>query len=81
MLYGYAISQVYSTRMAEGVRVGRAPLVEVELQSGTYRGADAARAFEARLLGTTSAYVFLYDAASGEVTVVPVENLSRITPQ
>lgn len=80
-LYGFAISQVYSARMAQHVREGGAPAVEVELQSGTYQGADATRPFSSQLLGTTSSYVVLYDERSGAATVVPVENVSRITPQ
>lgn len=80
-IYAYAISLMYSTWMADRVRNGEAPAYEAELQGGTYLGSDGTRAFETRLLGTTSAYVFLYDDDSGAVTVVPLENLSRLNPR
>ena len=79
LLYGYAFSLVYAGRLATQVREGSTPEVEAQLQQGTYLGRDATMPFEARLLGTTSTYVFLYDLESGVATVVPLENLARMT--
>lgn len=78
MLYGFIFAALYSGRMEERVRGGEAPRVEVQLQTGTYQGRDATRPFTAYLFGSTATFVFLYDAASSEVTAVPVENVARI---
>ncbi len=78
-LYGYAFSLVYSRWMATRVRAGEVTSVEAQLQQGTYLGRDATVPFRTGLLGTTTAYVFLYDNESGTVTVVPVENLALMT--
>jgi len=78
-LYGYVFSLVYSAWMETRVRAGEVTSVEAQLQQGTYRGRDATVPFRTGLLGTTTAYVFLYDNDSGTVTVVPVENLALMT--
>lgn len=78
-LYGYVFSLVYSGWMVTRVRAGEVTSVEAQLQQGTYLGRDATVPFRTGLLGTTTAYVFLYDNDSGTVTVVPVENLALMT--
>ena len=78
-LYGWVCSLVYSRWMATRVRAGEVTSVEAQLQQGTYLGRDATVPFRTGLLGTTTAYVFLYDDDSGTVTVVPVENLALMT--
>jgi hypothetical protein len=78
-LYAVAFSIVYSGRMVTRVHAGEVRFVEAQLQSGDYLGRDATTPFRSGLLGTTSAYVFLYDVASRTVTVVPLENLARLT--
>jgi hypothetical protein len=78
-LYAYAFSLVYSGRLAARVHDGHVRVVEAQLQSGEYLGQDATEPFRSSLLGTTSAYVFLYDVASSTVTVVPLENLAKLT--
>lgn len=80
-LYAFTFSALYSSRMADRVEGGGAPRVEVQLLGGDYLGRDATQTFGADLLGTTSSFVFLYDRASRRVTVVPVENVARISPR
>jgi hypothetical protein len=79
MLYAYAFSLVHSGRLAARVHAGEVGTVEAQLQSGDYLGQDGTRPFRTSLLGTTSAYVLLYDVESGTVTVVPLENLAKLT--
>lgn len=62
------------------LRAGEGARVRVELQSGTYLGRLGTLPFEADLIGATTAYVFLYDVASGQTTVVPLENLASLVP-
>ncbi|MDX1493518.1 MAG: hypothetical protein R3253_05645 [Longimicrobiales bacterium] len=81
VLYAFAFSVLYSGRMAERVREGGAPALEVQLLGGDYLGRDGTEAFQAALLGSTGSYVFLYDGPSAEVTVVPVENVARLSPR
>jgi hypothetical protein len=78
-LYAYVFSLVYSGRLAARSRDGNVQAVEAQLQSGEYMGRDGTRPFPSTLLGTTSAYIFLYDVGSSTVTVVPLENLAKLT--
>jgi hypothetical protein len=78
-LYGYAFSLVYSGHLAAQIHGGDIRVVEAQLQSGHYLGQDATQPFRTSVLGTTTNYVFLYDVASAAVTVVPVENLAKLT--
>jgi hypothetical protein len=55
------------------LRAGEGAAVRVQLQSGS-------EPFRAQLIGATTAYLFLYEASSGQVTVVPVENLASLVP-
>ena len=79
IVYAWAASVLYSGRIESRVRDGNVPRIEVELQAGTYMGRDATRPFTTALLGTTSTHAFLFDQASGAVTVVPFENVARFT--
>lgn len=78
-LYAYAFSLVHSARLAAPIASGLAGSVEAQLQTGQYLGRDGTQPFASSLLGTTSAYVFFYDVSSRAVTVVPLENLARVT--
>ena len=78
-LYAYAFSLVSSGYLAARVRAGSSPAVEVQLGAGEYLGRDGSTPFRATLLGTTTAFVFLYDRETGRTTIVPVENLASLT--
>ena len=79
VLYAYAFSLVSSGYLAGQVRAGSVATVEAQLLGGQYLGRDGTRPFRASLLGTTAAFVFLYDQGSGDVTIVPVENLASLS--
>ena len=70
---------LYSGWIEERVRDGNVVTVEAQLQSGTYLGADATVEFETALLGTTSTHAFFFDHPTGAVTIVPFENVARLT--
>ncbi len=78
-LYAYVFSLLYSGHLAAQMEAGEVRAVEAQLQSGQYLGQDATQPFRTSVLGTTTDYVFLYDVGSGAVTIVPVENLARLT--
>ena len=79
VLYAYAFSLFSTGRAADRIRRGEGPAVTVQLQSGTVGGRDATIPFSTQLLGTTSAYVLLYERSERTVTVVPVENVASLT--
>lgn len=79
--YAFLFSLFYSDWMSQRVRTGRGTRVSVQLQAGAYAGRDLTRPFEAILLGTTGAFVFLYDDRTEASTVVPVENLALLAPR
>ncbi len=79
VLYAYLFSLFYSGHLAAQMQAGEVRAVEAQLQSGQYLGQDATQPFRTSVLGTTTDYVFLYDVGSGAVTIVPVENLARLT--
>lgn len=81
VVYAWAFSSLYSTRLYDAVQAGRWPVVEVQLQSGSYLGRDGTEPFQATMLGATSSAVFLFDPASDRATVVPLENLGSISPR
>ena len=78
-MYAYVFSLLYSGHLAAQMEAGEVRAVEAQLQSGQYLGQDATQPFRTSVLGTTTDYVFLYDVGSGAVTIVPVENLARLT--
>ncbi len=80
VLYVWLAAEVHADWYEQRLRSGEVPPVLVQLQSGTYRGRDGTQSFTAHLIGATTAYVFLYDRSSDQVTVVPVENLATLVP-
>jgi len=78
-LYAYVFSVFYSGHLAAQMKAGEVRAVEAQLQSGQYLGQDATQPFRTSVLGMTTDYLFLYDVGSGAVTIVPVENLARLT--
>jgi hypothetical protein len=79
--YAFLFSLFYSDWLSQRMRTGRGTHVSVQLQAGAHAGRDLTRSFEATLLGTTGAFVFLYDDATGASTVVPLENLALLAPR
>lgn len=62
-----------STTRAERIQAGGGAAVQVHL-------ADAPLAGDWRMLGTSSAYVFLWDPGRGLAEVVPIESIARMRP-
>jgi hypothetical protein len=79
-LYVWLATVMHANWYESRLRSGEGARVRVELQSGTYLGRMGTTPFEAALIGATSGYVFLYDAASAQATVVPLENLASLVP-
>lgn len=63
---------LYADFRADDTREGEGKIVTVSF-------ADDSAAISALLLGTTSQFVFLYDAAAGHVGVHPIENIHSIS--
>ena len=80
VLYVWLAAVLHADWYEQRLRSGDVARVRVELQSGTYLGRMGTVPFEADLIGATTAYVFLYDGASGQTTVVPLENLASLVP-
>lgn len=78
VLYAFVFSILYSASVADRVRSGDVQQVMVQLVDGHWMGREASESFEAGLLGATSGYLFLIDAATQAVGVVPLENLAVI---
>ncbi|MEQ1855013.1 MAG: hypothetical protein ABL963_01005 [Longimicrobiales bacterium] len=80
VLYLWLAADLHADWYEGRLRSGSGSAVTVQLQSGTYHGRDASAPFAATFVGATTAYVFLYDRPTGEVTVVPVENVASLVP-
>ena len=74
LVMGFVFS-AYSGAQAEVIRAGGGNLVEVGIGSDRQPLAG-----DWRMLGTSSAFVFLWDPAAGRTEVVPIEAIGGIRP-
>lgn len=78
MLWILAVGMWYAKRAADATMVGDGPSVEVELTNGSREGGTPRR--PVMLVGASSKYLFLFRTEDWKTVVVPIENVSRLTP-
>ena len=76
LLYALAFSLAYARRVAEQLRQGNGPHVQVELMSDP--GGMMRDTTPLVLIGTTQKYLFLYDPARQLTSILPSSNVARV---
>jgi hypothetical protein len=72
-LYSVAATMNYASFVGRGLRQGKGRPVRLALHSPGVR--DSARV-NGTLLGTTSRFIFVYEAADSTTDVIPIESLT-----
>lgn len=78
LLWVVAMGMWYAERAADATMLGKGPSVEVELTNGSREAGTPRRPIV--LIGASSKYLFLFRTEDWRTVVVPVENVSRLTP-